>query len=464
MKFVSTRGQAPALTFSDAVLTGLASDGGLYLPESWPQIGPDEIEAMASADYVSIATTVLSRFADSDTDVAAMTRAAYATFRHPSVTPLVEVGTGRYILELFHGPTLSFKDVAMQFLGRLVDDILARRGQRATIVGATSGDTGSAAIEAFRGRENIDVFILHPRGRTSEVQRRQMTTVTDPNIHNIAIEGTFDDCQAILKGLFGNARFRDEVKLAGVNSINFGRIAAQVVYYFKAAAQLGAPEREVSFAVPTGNFGDIFAGYVAKRMGLPIGNLLIATNANDILRRAVETGRYEMGTVVPTTSPSMDIQVSSNFERLLFQALDRDAGALSRLMQSLGQSGAFTIPDAALAAIRSDFAAGTAGEAETKAEIARTYGESGYVLDPHTAVGVSVARRLADTGTPLVTLATAHPVKFPAAVRDATGIEPQLPSWLAGLMDKPERYTVLPNDQGAVEAHVRAHRRAEELT
>jgi threonine synthase len=290
-----------------------------------------------------------------------------------------------------------------------------------------------------------------------------MTTVTDPNIHNIAIEGTFDDCQAILKGLFGNPRFRDEVKLSGVNSINFGRIAAQVVYYFKAAAQLGAPDREVSFSVPTGNFGDIFAGYVAKRMGLPIGKLLIATNENDILRRAVETGRYEKETVVPTTSPSMDIQVSSNFERLLFQALDRDADALSRLMQSLGQSGAFTIPDAALAAIRADFAAGTADEAETRAEIARTHRESGFVLDPHTAVGVSVARRLADTETPLVTLATAHPAKFPAAVRDATGIEPQLPSWLAGLMDRPERYTVLPNDQGAVEAHVRAHRRAEEF-
>ncbi len=388
-----------------------------------------------------------------------MIGASYATFRHPAVTPLVELEPGHYALELFHGPTLAFKDVAMQFLARVMDYILDQRGQRATIVGATSGDTGSAAIEAFRGRDNIDIFILHPEGRTSEVQRRQMTTVLDGNVHNIALQGTFDDCQNIVKGLFNNLGFRDEVKLSGVNSINWGRIVAQIVYYFKAAAQLGAPARAVSFTVPTGNFGDIFAGYAAKRMGLPIERLVIATNENDILRRTLETGRYETLGVTQTTSPSMDIQVSSNFERLLFEAAGRDGEAVVRLMQGLTQSGAFTIPPGPLAAIRADFSAATTDQKATAEAIASTLAQCGYLLDPHTAVGVAVARQQARTA-PMVTLATAHPAKFPAAVKAASGVEPPLPVWLADLYERPERFSVLGNDQGSVEHFIRARTRA----
>lgn len=466
MKYVSTRGRAPVLGFSDAVLTGLANDGGLYLPETWPQVSPEVIEAMADGDYVIAASMVIQPFLDSELSTAELERhlmmlnAAYETFRHPSVTPIVEIGPNHYLLELFHGPTLAFKDVAMQFLARLMDDILAARDQRATIVGATSGDTGSAAIEAFRGRDNIDIFILHPEGRTSEVQRRQMTTVMDANVHNIALRGTFDDCQNIVKGLFNNLAFRERVKLSGVNSINWGRIVAQIVYYFKAAAVLGAPRRKVAFTVPTGNFGDIFAGYAAKRMGLPIHKLLIATNENDILRRALETGRYETTAVVETSSPSMDIQVSSNFERLLFEALGRDAEALRGLMSGLSQSGAFAIPATALEAIRADFYAATTDEQATRAAIADTLDRCGYLLDPHSAVGVSVGRRFVAGGIPMVTLATAHPAKFPAAVKAATGIEPPLPVWLADLNSRPERFDVLGNDQGGIEAYILERTRA----
>ena len=464
MQFVSTRGMAPALGFSDAVLTGLARDGGLYVPEVWPRIAADEVEGFATASYQAIARRVLDPFIAADfpdaSVVGAMIDEACAAFRHPSVTPLVELEAGHYLLELFHGPTLAFKDVAMQLLARLMDHILKHRGQRATIVGATSGDTGSAAIEAFRGRDSIDIFILHPEGRTSEVQRRQMTTVLDDNVHNLAIDGTFDDCQTIVKGLFNNLPFRDATRLAGVNSINFGRIVAQIVYYFKAAAQLGAPHRPVSFAVPTGNFGDIFAGFAAGRMGLPIHKLLIATNENDILRRALETGRYETGAVTPTSSPSMDIQVSSNFERLLFEALGRDGNAVLGLMRGLDQSGAFTIPAAVLAAIRADFLAATSDEAATRATMAETYQRSNYLLDPHTAVGVNVGHRFARGSVPMVTLATAHPAKFPAAVKAATGIEPPLPAWLADLYQRPERFSVLANDQGEVETFIQARTRA----
>jgi threonine synthase len=341
-----------------------------------------------------------------------------------------------------------------------MDHILGERQARATIVGATSGDTGSAAIEAFRGRDTTDIFILHPNGRTSEVQRRQMTTVLDANIHNIALEGTFDDCQSIVKGLFRTARFREELHLSGVNSINWGRIVAQIVYYFTAAVSLGAPYRPVTFVVPTGNFGDIFAGYAARRMGLPIANLVIATNSNDILARTLETGTYETGGVVPTISPSMDIQVSSNFERLLFEALGRDSAGLKRLMNGLQQAGHFTIPPTAIAAIREGFAAGRADEAATSATIAGTFREAGYLLDPHTAVGVAVSNGLELGGAPVVTLATAHPAKFPAAVKAATGIEPPLPPWLSDLYDRPERYDILANDQGAVEQFIRARSRA----
>ena len=462
MLFVSTRGQAPALSFSDAVLAGLARDGGLYVPEAWPLLDAATIESFATASYAAIAEKVIAPFVAGEFPpgaVEAMIAEAYATFRHPSATPLVELEPGHYVLELFHGPTLAFKDVAMQLLARLMDHILSARGARATIVGATSGDTGSAAIEAFRGRENIDIFIMHPEGRTSEVQRRQMTTVLDANVHNIALRGTFDDCQTLLKGLFNDHRFRDRVQLSGVNSINWGRIVAQIVYYFKAAAQLGSPGRRVTFVVPTGNFGDIFAGYVARRMGLPIERLVIATNENDILARTLQTGRYETGIVTPTISPSMDIQVSSNFERLLFESLGRDGQAVARLMESLGQSGAFEVPDNALAAIRAAFAAGRTGEAETSATIRSTYEKSGYLLDPHTAVGVAQARSFLGRGTPVVTLATAHPAKFPAAVKQATGVEPALPVWLADLYDRVERYEVLDNDLTGVEQFITARTR-----
>lgn len=463
MQFVSTRGQAPVLGFSDAVLAGLASDGGLYVPATWPQISADEIAAFAGKPYAEVAYAVISRFVDGDIPADTLKTIiddAYAGFGHPSVTPLVELEPGHFVLELFHGPTLAFKDVAMQFLSRVMDHILAERSLRATIVGATSGDTGSAAIEAFRGRDTTDIFILHPKGRTSEVQRRQMTTVLDDNVHNIAIEGTFDDCQDAVKAMFNNHVFRDRVRLSGVNSINWGRIVAQIVYYFTSAVSLGAPHRKVSFTVPTGNFGDIFAGYCAKMMGLPVDRLVIATNANDILRRTMDTGRYEMAGVAPTISPSMDIQISSNFERLLFESAGRDAGAVTRMMAALKQSGGFDLPENSIGTIRRDFGAGTTDEAATRQVIAGTHAKSGYLLDPHTAVGVGVARSQRQNGVPMITLGTAHPAKFPAAVEEASGISPALPSWLADLYERPERVTVLDNDQRAIEDFIVARSRA----
>jgi threonine synthase len=462
MQFVSTRGQAPVLGFSDAVLAGLASDGGLYVPQTWPQLDATEIASFAGKPYADVAYAIISRFTGNEIAPAklkAILDEAYASFRHPSVTPLLEIEPGHFVLELFHGPTLAFKDVAMQFLSRVMDHILAERGLRATIVGATSGDTGSAAIEAFRGRDTTDIFILHPQGRTSPVQRLQMTTVLDHNVHNIALEGTFDDCQNIVKAMFNNHRFRDRVRLSGVNSINWGRIVAQIVYYFTSAVSLGSPYRKVSFTVPTGNFGDIFAGYCAKAMGLPIDRLVIATNANDILRRTLDTGRYEMDGVAPTISPSMDIQISSNFERLLFESAGRDAGAVVRMMDGLKQSGGFALPATALSAIRRDFAAGTTGETETAATIAATLQNSGYLLDPHTAVGVHVARTHLGA-IPMITLGTAHPAKFPAAVKAASGIDPALPAWLADLHSRQERLSVLANDQTAVEDFISARTRA----
>jgi threonine synthase len=458
VRYVSTRGDAPVLSFSDVVLAGLARDGGLYVPERWPTLSAAKIASFAGRSYADVAFEVIAPFVDgdiSDNDLKAMIDAAYTgTFRHPAVTPLVQIAPNHFLLELFHGPTLAFKDVAMQLLARLMDHVLGERGMRATIVGATSGDTGSAAIEAFKGRDNTDIFILFPDGRVSDVQRRQMTTVRDENVHCIAIEGTFDDAQSLVKGMFNHFAFRDNVKLSGVNSINWGRIAAQVVYYFVAAVALGAPHRKVSFTVPTGNFGDVFAGYVAKRMGLPIDRLVIATNRNDILARTLETGRYEVTGVAPTMSPSMDIQVSSNFERLVFEATGRDSAAVTAMMQRLGQSGAFEVPVKPLAAIRAEFAADRSDEATTAAAIARTWREAGYLLDPHSANGVAVAERQGNVGVPMVTLATAHPAKFPDAVSSAAGIRPELPSWLADLMDRPERQDVLPNDLSAVETFV----------
>jgi threonine synthase len=464
MQFVSTRGRAPALSFSDTILSGLARDGGLHVPESWPQIDIRTIAGFATARYEDIALTVLEPFLADDFEdlsvVARMIEEAYAGFRHPSVTSLSEIEPGHYLLELFHGPTLAFKDVALQLLARLMDHILAQRGTRVTMVGATSGDTGSAAIEAFRGRDNVDIFVLHPENRTSEVQRRQMTTVPDANVHNIAVRGTFDDCQSIVKALFNDHRFRDEVGLSGVNSINWGRILGQVVYYFKAAAQLGAPARTVSFCVPTGNFGDVYAGYAAKRMGLPVQRLVIATNENDILARTLETGRYQTAGVVQTTSPSMDIQVSSNFERLLYDALGNDGEAVSRAMAGLAQSGSFEVGEPGMTIIRSSFSAGRADQAEAAQTMAGLQTGSGYLIDPHTAVAVAVARRMRVAEAPMVTLATAHPAKFPAAVKAATGIEPPLPVWLADLYQREERFTVLDNDPGEVARFIRARARA----
>lgn len=395
MKYISTRGQAPELGFCDAVMAGLASDGGLYLPQSWPQFEKGQMAAFANQPYAKIAFEIISPFVDgeiADVDLQKMIADAYSAFPHPSVAPLIEIEPGHFVLELFHGPTLAFKDIAMQLLARIVDHILSERGQRATIIGATSGDTGSAAIEAFRNRSNTDIFILHPNGRVSEVQRRQMTTVLDKNVHNIALNGSFDDCQKIVKDMFLDIDFRNSVQLSGVNSINWGRIVAQIVYYFTSAIALGAPHRSVSFTVPTGNFGDIFAGYAAKKMGLPIDRLVIATNNNDILRRALTGGTYQTNVVHPTQSPSMDIQVSSNFERLLFEAGGRDGAKVSAQMNALSQSGSFEIDAAALKNINAQFDVGTASEEQTVAAISSSYRQSSYLLDPHSAVGVHVAR------------------------------------------------------------------------
>ncbi|WP_420408597.1 threonine synthase [Hoeflea sp.] len=461
--YISTRGEAPTLGFSDALLAGLARDGGLYVPATWPEFSRKDIRAMRGQSYQEIAFRVIAPFAEGHIEpdaLRAMIDEAYATFRHPAVVPLVQSGANAFVLELFHGPTLAFKDVAMQLIARLMDHVLAERDERATIVGATSGDTGGAAIDAFGGRDRTDIFILFPEGRVSPVQQRQMTTSTAANVHALAIEGNFDDCQDMVKAMFNHVSFRDRVRLSGVNSINWARIMAQIVYYFSAAVSLGAPDRKVSFTVPTGNFGDIFAGYCAKRMGLPVDKLVVATNENDILARTMRTGRYEMRGVTATTSPSMDIQISSNFERLLFDACDRDAGAVRQAMSGLKQSGAFDIAPEALKAIRKEFRAGRASERQVKATIRDVQAETGYVLDPHTAVGVFVADRMMKPRAPMVTLATAHPAKFPVAVKQACGIDPALPAWLSDLMQREERFSVVPNEQEEVESHILTHTRA----
>ncbi|MDB5650691.1 MAG: thrC [Hyphomicrobiales bacterium] len=465
MNYISTRGEAPVLSFTEALLAGLARDGGLYVPQSFPQLSEAEIAGFSGVSYAEVAESVISPFLGAEIDphhFTKMVHEAYGTFRHCAVTPLTQIGDNLFVLELFHGPTLAFKDVAMQLLARMMDHVLKARGQRATIVGATSGDTGAAAIDAFRGLEQVDVFIMYPHGRVSDVQRRQMTTIADENVHTIAVEGTFDDCQSILKGLFNNHAFRDSIGLSGVNSINWARVVAQVVYYFTSAVVLGAPHRKISYTVPTGNFGDILAGFIAKRMGLPIERLVIATNENDILARTLDEGVYEVRGVHATQSPSMDIQVSSNFERLLFDACGHDAGAVRGLMSSLSQSGRFEVPPAALTKIRAEFDAYRTGETGTAKEMARVYRECGMLIDPHTAVAVHAARKALahDPSTPMVALSTAHPAKFGEAVEKATGVKAPLPAHLAGLMDKPEKFTVLPNDQSAIEAFVRKHARA----
>ena len=462
MHYVSTRGEAPVLGFSDTVMAGLARDGGLYLPQEWPHFSAAEIRAMRGLSYPDLAIRVLTPFLGGE--IAApvfekLVREAYAGFRHPAVCPLVQLDTNRFVLELFHGPTLAFKDVAMQLLARLMDHVLAERDEHATIVGATSGDTGGAAIEAFGGRERTDIFILFPHGKVSQVQQRQMTTSRAANVHALAVEGNFDDCQGLVKGMFNDHGFRDRVALSGVNSINWARIMAQIVYYFSSALSLGDPDRPVSFTVPTGNFGDIFAGYAAKKMGLPVERLVIATNDNDILARTLAGGEYRTRGVVETTSPSMDIQVSSNFERLLFEASGRNAATVRRYMDGLKQSGAFTIEAAGLEKIRAEFDAGRATMTEAAATIGSILEGTGYLLDPHTATAVHVAEN--QTGAaPMVVLATAHPAKFPAAVEAACGVRPALPSWLSGLMGAEEKYTVLPSDLKMLEDHISCHARA----
>jgi threonine synthase len=463
VKYVSTRGEAPELGFEDVLLAGLARDGGLYVPGQWPTLTPDELRALRGSSYQDVAYAVVSKFMDGavpEAELKRMIAEAYATFGHPAIVPLKQMDANQWLLELFHGPTLAFKDVAMQLLARLMDWSLERRGTQATIVGATSGDTGGAAIDAFKTSRRATTVILHPHGKVSNVQRRQMTTVDSPAIHNIAIEGNFDDCQTIVKALFNDAPFRDRVNLAGVNSINWARIMSQIVYYVSSAVALGSPDRKVSFCVPTGNFGDIFAGLAAKRMGLPIDRLIIATNLNDILDRALKTGRYEMRGVHASTSPSMDIQISSNFERLLYLAHDRDGAAIRSLMAGLQQSGSFAIGQGELAAIRAEFDSAAVGEAETAQTIAQTLGQTGELLDPHSAIGFATALKAKANDSAMITLATAHPAKFPDAVEKACGVRPNLPPRLIHLLNAKERFTIMPNSATAVRDFVLALHKA----
>lgn len=452
LRYLSTRGEAAQLGFGEVLLAGLAADGGLYTPLAYPHIAPDEIAVLSGVPYAHATARLISPYLSqtySEDILLQQAKNAYSGFRHQAIAPLVQIDDNLFVLELFHGPTLAFKDIAMQLLARMMNYILEKNNLRATIVAATSGDTGAAAIEAFRNLDRVDVFILYPDGRVSDVQRRQMTTVSDSNIHTIALNGTFDDAQNILKRLFRNAVFREKVSLAGVNSINWARVVAQMVYYFTSGIILGAPHRHISFSVPTGNFGDVLAGYVAKKMGLPISRLIVATNANDILVRALATGRYEPLGVTPTQSPSMDIQVSSNFERLLFDACGRDHSVIRSVFGALDQSGSFDLPAGALATMRREFDACSVSEVQTTNEIQRTYREAGYILDPHTATGVHAARAQLkiDPKTPVVALATAHAAKFPQAISRAIGLTPKLPTKIAEALAGKERFTLLDNNE-----------------
>jgi threonine synthase len=455
---VSTRGAAPILGFADVLLAGLARDGGLYVPQTWPTNPPEIFASYRARPYADVAVEVMWPYVagsiERDTFVA-LVADAYASFEVAEVVPLHRLGNGVHLLELYWGPTLAFKDVALQLVGRLFDHELGRRGERVTIVGATSGDTGSAAIEACRDRQAIDIVIFHPAGRVSEVQRRQMTTVMSPNVHNVAIEGTFDDCQDLVKALFADHELRDRLHLSAVNSINWARVMAQIVYYVTASVALGGPGAPVDFTVPTGNFGNIFAGYAAKRMGAPVGALVMASNRNDILTRFLATGVLAIHEVHPTLSPSMDIQVSSNLERLLFELYGRDGTAVAELMQEFRDRGYASVDPDRLASLRETFRADRLDDTETLDVIRRTHDDDGTLVDPHTAVGLGVAERRHRTGDPpMVCLATAHPAKFPDAVEQATGIRPELPARLADLHDRPERYDTLPNDLAAVRAYV----------
>ena len=456
---MSTRGSAPILQFEDVVLTGLARDGGLYVPEVWPQFSVEQLQGMQGLAYSEIALQIMKPFVDGavdDVDLKSIIDHAYEGFSHADVAPLRQLEKDLFLLELFHGPTLAFKDFALQVLGRLFDHILARRGERITIVGATSGDTGSAAIEACRGRDAIEIFILHPKGRVSDIQRCQMTTVTESNVHNIAVEGTFDDCQDLVKEMFNDLEFRAQQNLSAVNSINWARIMAQIVYYFSSALRLGAPDKSIAYAVPTGNFGDIFAGYVASKIGLPIERLIIGTNTNDILTRFLETGEMQTSKVVPTISPAMDIQVSSNFERLLFDYFGRDGRAVSEVMTVFRQNGKMIATPEILKGIQKQFSAARLEDEGIKHQIKATYDLSGVIVDPHTAVGLHAARTCTgDLSVPVVALSTAHPAKFPVAVEDAIGVYPKLPPGLTDLLDRPESFDTLPNDLGVIQSFIR---------
>lgn len=450
MRYVSTRGRAAELGFCDALLAGLATDGGLYVPQTWPKN-----RTLAGPTYASKAASLMAPYVEGEIpqDVfAQLCATAYSTFRDPAVVPLVQIAPEHYLLELFHGPTLAFKDVALQLIGQLFDYVLTQRNQRVMIVGATSGDTGSAAIDGVKGCKNVDIVILYPNGRVSDVQRRQMTTITSPNVHTVAVDGTFDDCQDLVKAMFNDAPFREANSLSAVNSINWARVMAQTVYYFTALETLG---RSASFSVPTGNFGNVLAGWIAKQMGADIEKLIVGSNSNDILTRFFETHSMDMLPVIPTLSPSMDIQVSSNFERLLFEMNNRDGGATTEQLNRFRQSGKLSVePDQYAKWIAPTFRAHRANNDETLAVMKRIYGESGMLVDPHTAVGIASAEACAEPGIPTITLATAHPAKFPDAVKKATGVHPALPDHVADLFDREERIVNLPNDLQAIEAFV----------
>jgi threonine synthase len=465
LRYVSTRGKAPALAFDDVLLAGLAADGGLYVPETFPRMTPAEWDQLVGRRYEEVALAVMRPFVGdtiADDDLAAMIANAYATFAHRAVAPLRQLERGDWFMELFHGPTLAFKDVALQLVGRMFDHVLARGGRRVTIVGATSGDTGSAAMEACRDRAAIDVFILYPQGRVTEVQRRQMTTLPSPNVHAIAIEGSFDDCQDLVKAMFNDAAFRQRHNLSAVNSINWARVMAQVVYYAWAALSLGGPARPVSFAVPTGNFGNVYAGYVAWRMGLPIQRLVVGSNRNDILTRFFQSADMSIAEVVPTTSPSMDIQVSSNFERFLFDLLDRDGAAVAETLGQFRAGGKLPIAEATWRRSRTLFEAWRFDESEILGMMGELHRATGELIEPHSAIGIGAGRAYLDAqgagdqGAPMIALGTAHPAKFAGAVETATGVRPALPARLAGVMERPERVTLLPNDLKTVEAHIAA--------
>ena len=460
MKYISTRGNAPKLAFDDVLLTGLARDGGLYLPETWPTFSPDEITAMKGMSYEDVAVKVMLPYVEGavdEADLVKIVKETYAVFEGEDPAPIKQLGENEYVLELFHGPTLAFKDYALQFLGRMFDHVLAKRNATLTIVGATSGDTGSAAIEACRDRDAIEIFILHPEGKVSDVQRRQMTTVLSDNVHNIALKGNFDDCQNTVKALFADEPFRDSVHLSAVNSINWARIMAQVVYYFWAVLKVAEPGKPVSFSVPTGNFGNVFAGYVAKQMGLPIDRFVVGANANDILIRFIESGRMESKHVLETSSPSMDIQISSNFERFMFEMLDRDANALSALMDQFKATGTFTASDELMNRITAIIDGERFDDEATAKLIGKVYADTRYLLDTHSAIGVGAAgARRGDPSVPIVALATAHPAKFPDAVKTASGVHPDLPEFLSDLYERQERFDVLENSYGTIKSYIEA--------